>query len=182
MSTCPACQRRSPPSMCSWLKSLSNPALLFARFPVLASCETGVILDAVAGPIRHYLRERKDTIRCIVTMLTDDGAEDVGTLFAELGNTETVGEVRNPGSGGGGMGRLAGKTAREALARACGQLRRHALGAGQTAQSLAAAWVCVLREAPGAFPPQCSLALCTCAMDYVHHTAPALVSAAGRRG
>lgn len=53
----------------------------------------GVILGAVAGPIRRYLRERKDTIRCIVTMLTDDGAEDVGALFAELGNMETVGEV-----------------------------------------------------------------------------------------
>ncbi|GAB4822840.1 hypothetical protein N2152v2_009886 [Parachlorella kessleri] len=53
---------------------------------------SGVILSAVAGPIRRYLRERKDTIRCIVTMLTDDGAEDVGTLFAELGNTEAGGE------------------------------------------------------------------------------------------
>lgn len=53
-----------------------------------------MILDAVAGPIRRYLRERKDTIRCIVTMLTDDGAEDVGVLFAELGNAEAAGEVR----------------------------------------------------------------------------------------
>ena len=52
----------------------------------------------MAGPIRRYLRERRDTIRCIVTMLTDDGGEE-GTegaagLFAELGNAETVAEVR----------------------------------------------------------------------------------------
>ncbi|KAL5973077.1 anaphase-promoting complex subunit 2 [Asimina triloba] len=32
---------------------------------------TGVLLEAVGEPIRDYLRGRKDTIKCIVTMLTD---------------------------------------------------------------------------------------------------------------
>ncbi|KAJ0230885.1 Anaphase-promoting complex subunit 2 [Hirschfeldia incana] len=32
---------------------------------------TGVFLEAVAEPVRDYLRGRKDTIKCIVTMLTD---------------------------------------------------------------------------------------------------------------
>nr|DAD31309.1 TPA_asm: hypothetical protein HUJ06_010160 [Nelumbo nucifera] len=32
---------------------------------------TGVFLEAVGEPIREYLRGRKDTIKCIVTMLTD---------------------------------------------------------------------------------------------------------------
>ncbi|XWS34126.1 hypothetical protein CRYUN_Cryun21dG0013300 [Craigia yunnanensis] len=31
----------------------------------------GVFLEAVGEPIRDYLKERKDTIKCIVTMLTD---------------------------------------------------------------------------------------------------------------
>ena len=58
-------------------------------------CDAGVILDAVAGPIRHYLRERKDTIRCIVTMLTDDGEDAAATsLLAELGAMEQGAEVR----------------------------------------------------------------------------------------
>lgn len=33
-----------------------------------------VLLEAVAEDIREYLRSRRDTIRCIVTMLTDDSA------------------------------------------------------------------------------------------------------------
>lgn len=31
----------------------------------------GVFLEAVCEPVREYLRGRKDTIKCIVTMLTD---------------------------------------------------------------------------------------------------------------
>ena len=55
----------------------------------------GVILDAIGDPIRDYLRSRKDTTRCIVTMLTDDG-EDSGaqSLLTELGNTGLAKLVR----------------------------------------------------------------------------------------
>jgi len=51
-----------------------------------------VLLEAVAEDIREYLRSRRDTIRCIVTMLTDDSAganpEAEGeSLFEELKRT-----------------------------------------------------------------------------------------------
>lgn len=52
---------------------------------------TGVFLEAVGEPIRDYLRGRKDTIKCIVTMLTDgtggnsSGAGNAGdSLLEEL--------------------------------------------------------------------------------------------------
>ncbi|XP_040378960.1 anaphase-promoting complex subunit 2 [Oryza brachyantha] len=52
---------------------------------------TGVFLEAVGEPIRDYLRGRKDTIKCIVTMLTDgsggntNGAGNAGdNLLEEL--------------------------------------------------------------------------------------------------
>ncbi|XP_047064120.1 anaphase-promoting complex subunit 2-like [Lolium rigidum] len=52
---------------------------------------TGVFLEAVGEPIRDYLRGRKDTIKCIVTMLTDgsggntSGAGNAGdNLLEEL--------------------------------------------------------------------------------------------------
>eukprot|EP00899_Mesostigma_viride_P018981 jgi/Mesvir1/27084/Mv20772-RA.1 len=38
----------------------------------------GVLLEVVSGPVCEYLRGRKDTIRCIVTMLTDDGSDGGG--------------------------------------------------------------------------------------------------------
>lgn len=40
-----------------------------------------VLLEAVARPIRAYLRARKDTVRCIVTSLTD---ENSGTYYHSL--------------------------------------------------------------------------------------------------
>lgn len=39
---------------------------------------TGVFLEAVGEPIRDYLRGRKDTIKCIVTMLTDGSGGNAG--------------------------------------------------------------------------------------------------------
>ncbi|KAG7391471.1 Anaphase-promoting complex subunit 2 [Phytophthora boehmeriae] len=41
----------------------------------------GVLLEALSGPIKEYLRKRKDTVRCIVQSLTD---EQNGDLFEEL--------------------------------------------------------------------------------------------------
>ena len=38
------------------------------------------VLDAVATPVRSYLQRRKDTVRCIVTSLTDENAD----LYNEL--------------------------------------------------------------------------------------------------
>jgi anaphase-promoting complex subunit 2 len=46
---------------------------------------SGSVLDAVGAPIRDYLRARKDTIRCVVAMLTDDEHEAAAAaLLAEL--------------------------------------------------------------------------------------------------
>ena len=57
-------------------------------------CTAAVLLEAVGEDIREYLRGRRDTIRCIVTMLTDDSAgsdaegEAAGeSLFEELKRT-----------------------------------------------------------------------------------------------
>jgi anaphase-promoting complex subunit 2 len=41
---------------------------------------SGVTLDRISGPVRAYLVQRPDTIRCIVQSLTDPA----GDLFAEL--------------------------------------------------------------------------------------------------
>ncbi|EGZ09658.1 hypothetical protein PHYSODRAFT_564225 [Phytophthora sojae] len=41
----------------------------------------GVLLEALSGPVKEYLRKRKDTVRCIVQSLTD---EQNGDLFEEL--------------------------------------------------------------------------------------------------
>lgn len=55
----------------------------------------GVFLEAVGEPIRDYLRGRKDTIKCIVTMLTDgtggnpNGPGNTGdSLLEELNRDE----------------------------------------------------------------------------------------------
>ncbi|KAH3796752.1 hypothetical protein DPMN_150323, partial [Dreissena polymorpha] len=37
----------------------------------------GVILELVCDPVRKYLRSREDTVRCIVTNLTDDGSNEL---------------------------------------------------------------------------------------------------------
>ena len=48
----------------------------------------GILLNAVGGPIKAYLRSRRDTIRCILASLTDDhdGGEATHSesLFEEL--------------------------------------------------------------------------------------------------
>ena len=50
---------------------------------------SGVVLELVSPPVKEYLRERKDTIRCVVTMMTDDGGDGdgdgEGALYVELG-------------------------------------------------------------------------------------------------
>ncbi|KAH7437518.1 hypothetical protein KP509_05G076000 [Ceratopteris richardii] len=48
---------------------------------------TGVFLEAVGEPIREYLRRRKDTIRCIVTMLTDDTGSGGASVLGGAGES-----------------------------------------------------------------------------------------------
>ncbi|KAE8729870.1 Anaphase-promoting complex subunit 2 [Hibiscus syriacus] len=58
----------------------------------------GVFLEAVGEPIRDYLRGRKDTIKCIVTMLTDgtsgnpNGSGDSGVSLLEELNRDVEGD------------------------------------------------------------------------------------------
>jgi anaphase-promoting complex subunit 2 len=57
----------------------------------------GTILEAVSGPLRAYLRSRRDTIRCVVSLLTDAGGGEAGegaSLMEELA-------ARDGGAGGG---------------------------------------------------------------------------------
>jgi hypothetical protein len=44
---------------------------------------SGVLLERVCHPIREYLRDRDDTVRCIVNGLTGD---DSSSLFEEVGS------------------------------------------------------------------------------------------------
>ncbi|XP_054275023.1 anaphase-promoting complex subunit 2 isoform X2 [Macrosteles quadrilineatus] len=43
---------------------------------------TGVLLEMVTLPVRQYLRSREDTVRCVVTSLTDDGPNDLAEELA----------------------------------------------------------------------------------------------------
>lgn len=53
----------------------------------------GQLLHAIGDPICAYLRGRKDTIRCIVTMMTDDTPSEDGlpSLLEELASTDNEG-------------------------------------------------------------------------------------------
>jgi len=80
---------------------------------------SGVVLELVSPPVKEYLRERKDTIRCVVTMMTDDGGDSdgdgEGALYVELGrlasgeitgNGESSVPAPNPNAGAGAMDNL----------------------------------------------------------------------------
>ncbi|TFJ80490.1 hypothetical protein NSK_008231 [Nannochloropsis salina CCMP1776] len=69
---------------------------------------TDALLECVAGPLRSYLQGRPDTVRCIVSSLTDD--EQGGVLYEELRRhdaaplclDEEEEEEEEEGEGGGG--------------------------------------------------------------------------------
>ena len=75
---------------------------------------TGVLLESVSEPVKDYLRERHDTVRCIVGSLTDDTSSD---LFEELGRGEAKpiehddsdDENENFGNDSGSLGERAGE-------------------------------------------------------------------------
>lgn len=43
---------------------------------------SGLLLDAITDPIKKYMRNRTDTVRCVVTSLTDDGPTDLAEELA----------------------------------------------------------------------------------------------------
>jgi anaphase-promoting complex subunit 2 len=66
---------------------------------------SGLILEAVSEPIRAYLRGRRDTIRCVVTALTDaDAAGADVSLMEELACDAADAQGGDGGGGGGGGG------------------------------------------------------------------------------
>ena len=96
---------------------------------------SGVVLRVVSGPLKEYLRERKDTIRCVVTMLMGggggggdgDGGDDVDALLGADGDDAVEGsddEIDRDdvgagwegpgGDGGGGSARGGPRRAMEA--------------------------------------------------------------------
>lgn len=46
---------------------------------------TGVLLETITEPVKHYLRSRQDTVRCVASALTDEGPTD---LAEELARSE----------------------------------------------------------------------------------------------
>jgi len=63
----------------------------------------GLLLEAVSAPIRAYLKRRKDTIRCIVTALTEDSDLQLELhLGAESGRPRAAKAGAAPGDGAGG--------------------------------------------------------------------------------
>ncbi|RZF40821.1 hypothetical protein LSTR_LSTR003331 [Laodelphax striatellus] len=52
---------------------------------------TGVLLETVTQPIRQYLRSRNDTVRCVVTNLTEEGPGDLAEELVR-GETDQVDE------------------------------------------------------------------------------------------
>lgn len=49
---------------------------------------SGVILDIVCGPLREYLRDRSDTVRCVVTSLIDDSNTEIDLADTNTDNDE----------------------------------------------------------------------------------------------
>lgn len=43
---------------------------------------SGLLLDAITDPIKKYMRNRTDTVRCVATALTDDGPTDLADELA----------------------------------------------------------------------------------------------------
>lgn len=47
---------------------------------------SGVLLEAITDPVRHYMHSRPDTVRCVASNLTDDGTTDLAEELAASEN------------------------------------------------------------------------------------------------
>ena len=82
----------SPHAQCSCVTGAATPDIISQYVGCIKALRevdpAGILLNAVGGPIKAYLRSRRDTIRCILASLTDD--HDAGeaahseSLFEEL--------------------------------------------------------------------------------------------------
>lgn len=50
---------------------------------------SGVLLETITEPVKQYMQSRSDTVRCVVTALTEEGPTDLGE---ELAKSETLAE------------------------------------------------------------------------------------------
>lgn len=70
---------------------VNTPDILTAYVAAIRALRTldpsGVLLDTVTQPVRQYLRWRDDTVRCVVTSLTEEGPSD---LAEELSRGEAL--------------------------------------------------------------------------------------------
>ncbi|CAH1101110.1 unnamed protein product [Psylliodes chrysocephalus] len=70
---------------------VSTPDVLTAYVAAIRSLRvldpTGLLLETVTQPVHQYLRSREDTVRCVVTSLTEEGPND---LAEELVRGEAV--------------------------------------------------------------------------------------------
>ncbi|CAH1957453.1 unnamed protein product [Acanthoscelides obtectus] len=70
---------------------VSTPDILTAYVAAIRSLKvldsTGLLLETVTQPVHQYLRSREDTVRCVVSSLTEEGPND---LAYELVNGEAV--------------------------------------------------------------------------------------------
>lgn len=75
---------------------VNTPDILTAYVSTIRSLRhldpSGVILETVTKPVRYYLRNREDTVRSVVSSLTEDAgselAEELANFAAEDGDTE----------------------------------------------------------------------------------------------
>ncbi|XP_044732752.1 anaphase-promoting complex subunit 2 isoform X2 [Chrysoperla carnea] len=62
-------------------QGVSTPDILTAFIAAIRALRrldpTGVLLDTVTEPVRKYLRSRDDTVRCVVTNLTEEGSSEL---------------------------------------------------------------------------------------------------------
>ncbi|XP_058462481.1 anaphase-promoting complex subunit 2 [Malaya genurostris] len=54
---------------------------------------TGVLLQTITEPIKEYLRSRPDTVRCVVTGLTEEGCSDLSEELAKSEHLKTKDDV-----------------------------------------------------------------------------------------
>ena len=47
---------------------------------------SGIVLEKVCGPVREYLYNREDTVRCIVASLTNDSDSDLAEVSVPTHN------------------------------------------------------------------------------------------------
>jgi anaphase-promoting complex subunit 2 len=111
-------------------------------------CCAGLLLELVSEPIRAYLRSRPDTIRCIVSMLTEDPSDSAATaggtpgssLLEELQHQQQhQAQQGTASSAGGAPGAFAAAGGAAAAAEAYGLAAAATAGGGSVGSGAAAA-------------------------------------------